>query len=154
MQILFILLIIVTLSVMQTNHLFVYGSLRKGFKSHAYEYIKSYFTLLGTATIKGTMYDMDTYPVVTSKDTGRLIKGELYEINNPLEFSFAMAQLDDYEGLYPEEGQEADYEREAVDVNFNGETITAWVYWYKKDVTGKPVVESGDMLQYAKANKT
>lgn len=139
---------------MQTNHLFVYGSLRKGFKSHAYEYIKSYFTLLGTATIKGTMYDMGTYPVVTSKDTGRLIKGELYEINNPLEFSFAMAQLDDYEGLYPEEGQEADYEREAVDVNFNGETITAWVYWYKKDVTGKPVVESGDMLQYAKANKT
>lgn len=154
MQILFILLIIVTLSVMQTNHLFVYGSLRKGFKSHAYEYIKSYFTLLGTATIKGTMYDMGTYPVVTSKDTGRLIKGELYEINNPLEFSFAMAQLDDYEGLYPEEGQEADYEREVVDVNFNGETITAWVYWYKKDVTGKPVVESGDMLQYAKANKT
>lgn len=153
MQILFILLIIVTLSIMQTNHLFVYGSLLKGFKSQAYEYIKSYFTLLGEAAIKGTMYDMGTFPVVTSKDTGRLIKGELYEINNPLEFSFAIAQLDDYEGLYPEEGLEADYEREAVDANFNGKTITAWVYWYKKDVSGMPVVESGDMLKYAKGSK-
>lgn len=138
---------------MQTNHLFVYGSLLSGFKSHAYEYIRKYFKLLGEATIKGTMYDMGEFPVVVSQDTGRVIKGELYEINNPNEFSFAMAQLDDYEGLYPEEGEEVFYEREAADVNFNGETVTAWVYWYNRDVADKRIVESGDMREYAMGNR-
>ena len=138
---------------MQTNHLFVYGSLLSGFTSHAYEYIKKYFKLLGEATVQGTMYDLGEFPVVVRENTGRTIKGELYEIINPHEFSFAMAQLDDYEGLYPEEGEELYYEREAVDVNFNGNTISAWVYWYNRDVAGRPVVESGDMREYAKGNK-
>lgn len=138
---------------MQTNHLFVYGSLLSGFKSNAYEYIRSYFKLLGDAVVKGTMYDMGEFPVAVAKDTGRTIKGELYEINNPFELSFALAQLDDYEGLHPEEGQEVYYEREAVDVEFNGETLTAWVYWYNRDVSDKRVVESGDMREYAKGNR-
>jgi len=137
---------------MQTTHLFVYGSLLSGFKSHAYEYIKRYFKLLGEATIKGTMYDMGEFPVVVSKDTGRLIKGELYEIENQNEFSFAMAQLDDYEGLYPEEGEDVLFRREAVDVNFKGTILTAWVYWYNGDVNDKRVVESGDMREYLNGN--
>ena len=138
---------------MQTNHLFVYGSLLSGFKSNAYEYIRKYFKLLGEATVKGTMYDMGEFPVVVPQDTGRVIKGELYEIVNPNEFSFAMAHLDDYEGLYPEEGEEVYYEREAVDVNFNTETLTAWVYWYNRDVSDKRIVESGDMREYLKGNR-
>lgn len=138
---------------MQTNHLFVYGSLLSGFKSHAYEYIRKYFKLLGEATVKGTMYDMGDFPVVVPTDTGRSIHGELYEIINPHEFSFAMAQLDDYEGMYPEEGEDVYYDREAVDANFNGEIITAWVYWYTGDVGDKRIVESGDMREYANGNK-
>ncbi len=138
---------------MQTNLLFVYGSLLSGFKNSAYEYIRRYFRLMGHASVKGTMYDMGDFPVVCPVDTGRVIQGELYEIINPNELSYAMAQLDDYEGLYPEEGQEVYYEREAVDINFNGETFTAWVYWYNRDVSDKRIVESGDMRTYAMGNK-
>ncbi len=138
---------------MQTNHLFVYGSLLSGFRSHAYEYIARYFTLVGKATVKGTMYDMGDYPVVVKTDTGRLIQGELYTLNNPNEFSFAITQLDDYEGLHPEEGTEVYYEREIVDAFIGDQTIPAWIYWYNKNVSDKPVVESGDMQEYAKGNK-
>ena len=103
--------------------------------------------------IKGTMYDMGEFPVVVSTDTGRFIKGELYEIINPAEFSYALAQLDGYEGLYPEEGEEVYYEREVVDAYINGNAVNAWVYWYNQNVNDRPIVESGDMREYAKGNK-
>lgn len=139
---------------MRTKHLFVYGSLLSGFQLESYEYIRRYFHLIGEATVKGTMYDMGDYPVVTRYDTGRLIKGELYEIRHPAEFTFALAQLDDYEGLYPEEGAEVYYEREAVDVYLGDQVVDAWIYWCIRDVSNRPIVESGDMREYAKGNKT
>ena len=43
-------------------NLFVYGSLRKGFQSNAYEYISRFFTLVGNAKVKGRLVDMGTYP--------------------------------------------------------------------------------------------
>ena len=137
---------------MQTNHLFVYGSLLSGFQLQAYEYIRSYFNYIGEAIVKGTMYDMGSYPVVTPHDTGRFIKGELYEIRNPFEFSFVLAQLDDYEGLHPEEGHEVFFERQVTDVYIGNETVNAWIYWYNRNVTDMPIVESGDMREYAKGN--
>lgn len=139
---------------MRTKHLFVYGSLLSGFQLESYEYIRRYFNLIGEAAVKGTMYDMGDYPVVTRHDTGRFIKGELYEVRHPEEFSFALAQLDDYEGLYPEEGVEVLYDREAVDVYMNGEVIDAWIYWYNGDISGRTIVESGDMREYARGNKS
>ncbi|MCH5600345.1 gamma-glutamylcyclotransferase family protein [Niabella ginsengisoli] len=136
---------------MQTHShfLFVYGSLLSGFKSPAYEYISKYFKLKGEALVKGTIYDMGTFPVGTPVDTGRFIKGELYEIKNPKELSFILAQLDDYEGLYPDDGEDIYYKRDLVETNLeSGENIIAWIYWYNKDVEGKPIVESDNMMDY------
>ncbi|MFT3902258.1 MAG: gamma-glutamylcyclotransferase family protein [Niabella sp.] len=135
---------------MQTPYLFVYGSLMSGFRSHAYEYISSYFTFVGEATVQGTIYDMGDFPAARPTDTGRLIKGELYRINSPAEFAYAMAQLDDYEGLHPEDGEEIYFEREISSVFINGEALPAWVYWYNREIYDKPVVESGDLRDYLK----
>ena len=97
--------------------LFVYGSLRSGFRNPVYE-------------------------------------GELYTINNPQEFSWAIGQLDDYEGLNVEEGETPLYKREEVIAYRKGEPYTAWIYWYNLDITGKPEIESGDVLEYLqKKNK-
>ena len=66
------------------------------------------------------------------------IKGRLYD----------MGELDDYEGVTIEPGETQLYKRELSDV-FHENTITrAWVYWYNRDVSGKPEVESGDILRY------
>ncbi len=54
-------------------------------------------------------------------------------------------------GYFEEELDEnvpALYERKLVEVNLNGITYMAWMYWYSGDVTGKPIVASGDVLQY------
>ena len=129
-------------------NLFVYGSLRSGFRNPAYNYLTKYFHLLGEAVVKGRIYDMGDFPVAKPTTEEKFISGELYAINNPLEFSWAIGQLDDYEGVDVEEGEVPVYKREEVMVYQNGQPVPAWIYWFNGDVTGKPEVESGDLLQY------
>ena len=128
--------------------LFVYGSLRSGFRNPVYEYLTKYFHLLGEAVVKGKLYDLGEYPAAAATVEEKFISGELYCINNPLEFSWAIGQLDDYEGLNTEEGETPLYRREEVIAYKDGEEHTAWIYWYNKDLTGNPVIESGDLMQY------
>lgn len=130
------------------HHLFVYGSLRSGFRHPAYEYISRYFTLVGEAKVKGYLYDMGNYPVAAPTNDEAYIIGELYMLNNENEFSWAIAQLDDYEGVNADEGEMPMYDRETVTVYIKNTTTEAWIYWFKGDVTGHPVVASGDVLQY------
>lgn len=134
--------------------IFVYGSLLSGFRSPAYEYIYKYFHLRGEGFVTGTIYDMGSFPVGVAEDTGRTIKGELYEIRNPKELSFALAQLDDYEGLYPDEDEQVLYTRELTDVTLpDGNRIQAWIYWYAQTPTDKPVLETENMLDYLHREK-
>ncbi|MBP7555451.1 MAG: gamma-glutamylcyclotransferase, partial [Chitinophagaceae bacterium] len=44
------------------HSLFVYGSLRSGFQSQAYEYMSRYFNLVGNGRVKGRLYDLGDYP--------------------------------------------------------------------------------------------
>lgn len=140
---------------MTINHIFVYGSLRSGFKSPAYEYVSKYFTLItADAKVNGLLFDKGEYPVAVPTNTHHFIIGELYAIKNADEFSFAIAQLDDYEGLNTEVGETPLFRREATVVYTSEEDIPAWVYWYNGDITGKPIIESGDVLEYLKNKKS
>lgn len=132
--------------------LFVYGSLRRGFHHPAYAYISEYFNFVGDATVKGKLYDLGPYPAAVP-DEGGLIIGELYRIKEPGQFSWAMAQLDDYEGVCCEEGESQEYKRELTRVHVNGQEETAWIYWYARSVEGHPVVASGDVLEYYKSRQ-
>jgi gamma-glutamylcyclotransferase (GGCT)/AIG2-like uncharacterized protein YtfP len=131
-----------------TYKLFVYGSLRSGFMSPAYDYISHYFSLVGEGKVKGYLFDMGSYPAARPTDNDAFIIGELYQLNNENEFSWAFGQLDDYEGVAPGEDEEPLYKREVTTVHINGKTEQAWIYWYIGDVTGHPVVASGDVLQF------
>jgi gamma-glutamylcyclotransferase (GGCT)/AIG2-like uncharacterized protein YtfP len=133
----------------QTNYpLFVYGSLLSGFKSQAYEYISRFFNLIGKATVKGKLYDMGEYPAAIPSSDDGFILGELYQIKNIAEFSWAIGQLDDYEGVTPEPGEEQLYRRELSSVTIDDKIIIAWIYWYNGSIAGKPVIASGDVLSW------
>ena len=103
---------------------------------------------MGEAVVKGKLYEMGDYPVAAPTTEDKFISGELYCINNPMEFSWAIGQLDDYEGITAEEGEKPSYKREEVLVYQQGQPVEAWIYWYNGDVTGKTEIESGDLLQY------
>jgi gamma-glutamylcyclotransferase (GGCT)/AIG2-like uncharacterized protein YtfP len=133
--------------------LFVYGSLRSGFHSPAYEYISRYFELIGEAKVKGELYDMGNYPAALPAIQNKYIIGELYRIKNEKEFSWAIGQLDDYEGVSVAYDEIQLYRRDVTEVEYNNHTTTAWIYWYNGDVSGKPVIETGDVLQYLAGKK-
>jgi gamma-glutamylcyclotransferase (GGCT)/AIG2-like uncharacterized protein YtfP len=132
----------------QVYYLFVYGSLRSGFKSPAYDYISKYFSFISEGKVKGLLYNMGTYPVAKPCASIHFIKGELYQIKNKDEFSFAIAQLDDYEGVDNTE-ETPMFKREKTIVNFENEQIQeAWIYWFVGEVEGKELIESGDVLEF------
>ncbi len=128
--------------------LFVYGSLRSGFHHAAYHYLSKYFNLIGEAVVKGKLYNAGDYPVAKPTEEEKFIIGELYAINNAEEFDYAIGQLDDYEGLFPEEGELPLYKRETVTVILNNQKHAAWIYWFNGDVHGLEEIASGDVLQY------
>ena len=128
--------------------LFVYGSLRSGFHSPAYEYISRYFTFVGNARVRGKLFDLGSYPAGIKSNDNRFIVGELYKITSENEFAWAIGQLDDYEGVSVEADEIQLYRRELTEVHFNNSITHAWIYWYNGDVSGKPLIESGDMIEY------
>jgi gamma-glutamylcyclotransferase (GGCT)/AIG2-like uncharacterized protein YtfP len=133
---------------MPSTDLFVYGSLRSGFRNPAYEYLARYFTLVGEGMVKGKFFDKGSNPVAVPAEGEHYILGELYRMNSPEEFSWAFEQLDDYEGLNTVEGKPPLYRRALVNVFLPGQTGEAWIYWYNGDVSGFPVIETGDVMKY------
>ena len=131
----------------------MYGSLRSGFRSPAYEYISRYFDLVGEAKVKGELYDLGTYPAARPTDNNKFIVGELYRIRNENEFTWAIGQLDDYEGVSVDFDEMQLYRREITEVHIDNKVTNAWIYWYVGDVKDKPVIDSGDVLQYMEQKK-
>lgn len=130
------------------QYLFVYGSLRSGFHNPAYQYISQYFTLVGNARVKGHLYHMGDFPAAQPCHEEAYIVGELYAIKNNDEFAWAISQLDDYEGIHTEEGEIEYYKRETTTAYINGQTITAWIYWYAQPIINKPFIPSGDIFDF------
>ena len=128
--------------------LFVYGSLRSGFRSPAYEYVSRFFTLEGEAKVQGKLFHLGSHSAAIPSGENTFIIGELYRINNVNEFSWAIGQLDDYEGVIGDVDEPKLYRREITEVYLNNQVTHAWIYWYNGDVQGKPLIASGDLLQY------
>lgn len=135
------------------HQIFVYGSLRQGFRSPVYEYISRYFTFAGMAKVKGCLVDMGSYPAGIPVEEEHYIIGELYQVKDPAEFSWAIGQLDDYEGVNVEEDEEQMYRRELAEVYADKGTTIAWIYWFSGDTAGKPRLASGDILDYLQQHK-
>ena len=133
--------------------LFVYGSLRSGFHGPAFQYITPYFKQLADGKVKGRLYDLGEYPAALPTTADAFIIGELYEANSPEEFNWAIGQLDDYEGVPVGFDETQLYRRDITEVYIDEKITNAWIYWYHGDVSGKPIIESGDVLQYMDQKK-
>lgn len=138
---------------MKSPYLFVYGSLRQGFLSPAYDYISRYFEFISMGKVKGLLYDLDVYPVAVPDKKEHYIIGELYHIKRIEEFQWAFAQLDDYEGVIVEPDEEQAYRRDIATVYTDNGEVSAWIYWYNLPVKTRKVIESGDLLEYMRNKK-
>ena len=96
---------------------------------------------------------MGKYPAGISTSDDSFIIGELYQAIKEHEFSWAIGQLDDYEGVTVESDEVQLYRREITEVHLNGQLIPAWIYWYNGDVHGRIVIASGDLMEYMQQKK-
>ena len=103
--------------------------------------------------MKGELFDLGEYPAAKPTHENKFIIGELYQVRNEREFAWAIGQLDDYEGVHVGFDETQLYQRELTEVYIDNRTTNAWIYWDHGDVTGKPVIESGDVLQYMDQKK-
>lgn len=144
------LIITYTMTSPENFSLFVYGSLRSGFKSPAYDYISRYFQFVSDGKVRGYLYDLGEYPAALPTTDDAFIVGELYVARDRGQFEYVIAQLDDYEGVTPEPGESPLYNRILSEVETEKGTVNAWVYWYNGNITDRPIVESGDIVEYLK----
>jgi len=131
-----------------THQLFVYGSLRSGFRNPAYEYLTQHFELIGDALVRGRFYHNGEFPVAVPTTDEHYLNGELYKLKNASEFSWVFDQLDDYEGVNVMPDESPLYRRDSVAVFHNGVLSDSWIYWYNRPVTGMEEIETGDILKY------
>ena len=132
-----------------SKYLFVYSSLRKGFHQHEYDYITKFFSFVSSAKVKGIISDVNGELFATPGAGNSFINGELYKLNDEHDFSYVFGQLDDYEGLVAEQGERPLYRRELIRVSSrNEEDTNAWIFWYNGEVSGEPVITSGDIVEF------
>jgi gamma-glutamylcyclotransferase (GGCT)/AIG2-like uncharacterized protein YtfP len=122
--------------------LFVYGSLLSRVRHPMGTRLRGEARLLGQATIQGRLYSLGRYPgLVVAAEGLYPVHGEVYDLKTP---AVSLKWLDAYEGIVPGKPDRSPYERVERPVRLaSGETLTAWVYLYRRSVRTRPEVLGG-----------
>ena len=113
-----------------TDALFVYGSLRSEFDNRHAVQLRSEATLLGRATVRGSIFLVGRYPGYRAEPDG-VVHGEAWRLPDP---EMTLAALDEYEG--------SKYRRIMMPTSITA----AWIYEYVGPVEAGQRIESGDFL--------
>ena len=121
-------------------YLFVYGTLKSGFKNPYAQQLRREATLLGRAQVPGRLYRVSSYPGMRPpRDPKDLITGELYELYQP---SKTLEVLDEWEEGYDRELHRATLENSGE----NGQEFPAWVYVYRQSLPEDRYISSGEWV--------
>lgn len=128
-----------------TPYLFVYGTLRSASPHTMSGVLAKRATLVGEATAQGLLFDLGSYPgavhVVGSRSR---IRGELYRLRSP----YALTILDAYERCGRGNPQPHLFRRQTTEVRLvgSGDSLRAWIYWYRGSIDGAAPIPSGEYL--------
>lgn len=111
------------------EHLFVYGTLRRGCDNQFARLLSERGKFIGEGWVSGRLYDFGSYPGASrAEQPNESILGEIFHLAEP---GTLLAALDEYEG--PE------FERAIVMAG----ALECWIYWYVGSDAGRPIA-SGD----------
>lgn len=120
----------------KTNHLAVYGTLKREFDLPIMNKLNSALTYERECIIPGKIYDFDRYPALVL-GAGK-VKAELYKIND----LSVLKQLDAYEAVDNEHDKWPGFKRSKIILI--EPRISCWVYEYTGSLEGISLVESGE----------
>jgi gamma-glutamylcyclotransferase (GGCT)/AIG2-like uncharacterized protein YtfP len=128
--------------------LFVYGTLRKGFRSHGLlqRFRPRY---LGAGRVRARLYSIGEYPgAKESENDGDRVQGELYWLPRA---AAAFKVLDRFEGFHPQQVASNEFERrETIVTTAAGGKTRAWVYWLSGTHTCGRRILSGNFALHLK----
>ncbi len=134
-------------AIRMSDCLFVYGTLMRAAASSELgrdmrERLDREAEWLGTAEIRGELYDRGPYPLlVITGGAEEIVHGEVYRLRRPDD---TFPWLDDYEGVPSESLIGDEYERRVEPVTLrDGSTIRAWVYVHRRAVRDLPRLMNG-----------
>lgn len=117
--------------------LFVYGSLRRGFEAQGL-LRRLGARCFGKGSVYGRLFDLGRFPGAVQAPRCRArVVGELYILRGATR---SLRLLDRFEG--------SGYRRELAEVELrNGKRARAWVYWLKGLGASKRLIRSGDYAE-------
>ncbi|MEA2899651.1 MAG: hypothetical protein QOJ84_5266 [Bradyrhizobium sp.] len=130
---------------MTSDHLFVYGTLMRGFDHPMAKLLSRSAEFCGDARCQGRLYLVKHYPgLVLSDDAADVVFGELVRLRAPDE---SLATLDEYEGCGPGVFS-PQYVRQVLPVTRDDGTVSeAWTYVYNRPVAKLNRIASGRFLE-------
>ncbi len=122
---------------MSSDHLWVYGSLRRGCANRYADLLSQSARYLGPARVQARLYRVSLYPGIRlGGEANDWVAGDLFRILRP----DTLPALDEYEGSN-------EYRRvRAVAVLEDGRRIRTWTYEYLGKVDESRKIASGDWL--------
>ena len=131
---------------MTSDHLFVYGTLMRGFDHPMAQLLSRLADFVGEARCCGRLYLVKHYPgLVLSDDVDDIVFGELFRLRRPAE---ALRELDMYEACGEGFAEPTEYVRRMLPVTLDGGAVNeAWTYIYNWPVDGLPRIASGRFLE-------
>lgn len=136
---------------MGDGYLFVYGTLRRGFKHPMANVLARQADFVGLGKFQGQLYDLGSYPgVKPSRRIADVVVGDVYRLHIPVQL---LSQFDRYEDYDPGDPAQSLYLRQSAPILMNdGRSLYAWIYIYNRSTPGHRLIESGDYLQYLQDN--
>ncbi|MGZ5876613.1 MAG: gamma-glutamylcyclotransferase family protein [Bradyrhizobium sp.] len=130
---------------MMSDHLFVYGTLMRGFDHPMAQLLSRSADFVGEARCQGRLYRVKHYPgLVLSDDTDDVVFGELFRLRRPDE---CLREFDMYEACGDGFAEPTEYIRRMLRVaRDDGTASEAWTYIYNWPVDRLPRIASGRFL--------
>jgi gamma-glutamylcyclotransferase (GGCT)/AIG2-like uncharacterized protein YtfP len=127
------------------DHVFVYGTLRKG----GVREVPRLFPAapdLGPATLRGRIYDFGAFPGLEIDDHSGLVHGEVYGVVDGMLDAF-----DAIEEYWPNDYEASYYHRHRVFVVLSdGQPLECWTYVFNpKHFPQRQLIASGDWIAHA-----
>lgn len=131
-----------------SQHLFVYGTLRKAQDGSLHEFLREQTIFIDLASMDGELFHVAGYPgaIITPTIKGHRVHGEIYRLLNP---ALTLQKLDEYEECSDHFPKPHEYRRIQQRVVLKtGGSMQAWVYIYQYSLTGLQRIETGDYYPF------
>jgi gamma-glutamylcyclotransferase (GGCT)/AIG2-like uncharacterized protein YtfP len=127
---------------MMLDHLFVYGTLMRGFDNPMATLLRQAADFIGEARCRGRLYRVKHYPgLVLSDDAEDVVFGEVYRLRQRAEL---LREFDMYEACGEGFAEPTEYIRQMLPVTSDdGAVSEAWTYVYNWPVAHLPRIASG-----------